>query len=146
MENLHIVFDGPPGPVTGRFVEVENDAGASIRVGEWKQIGELWHLVIPMGGVTDISRLTIQRDLVIGEVDRLEGELRRVRFSSEEGAKHKNSMHDEITRLEADVRRLHDVATECRARLLKAEVVFKLYADGDLKGFCDALDAWRAGH
>jgi len=30
-----IVFDGPPGPVSGRFVEVEDESGASINVGEW---------------------------------------------------------------------------------------------------------------
>ncbi len=32
---IDIVFDGPPGPVSGHFVEVENDKGASISVGEW---------------------------------------------------------------------------------------------------------------
>jgi len=32
---IDIVFDGPPGPVGGRFVEVENAEGASIRFGEW---------------------------------------------------------------------------------------------------------------
>ena len=32
---IDIVFDGPPGHVTGRFVEVENSAGASISFGEW---------------------------------------------------------------------------------------------------------------
>lgn len=31
---INIVFDGPPGPVAGRFVEVETDDGKSIRV-EW---------------------------------------------------------------------------------------------------------------
>lgn len=32
---IDIVFDGPPGPEAGRFVEVENAQGASIRVGDW---------------------------------------------------------------------------------------------------------------
>lgn len=32
---IDIVFDGPPGPVCGRFVEVENSEGHSISVGEW---------------------------------------------------------------------------------------------------------------
>jgi hypothetical protein len=32
---IDIVFDGPPGPESGRFVEVENADGASIRLGEW---------------------------------------------------------------------------------------------------------------
>lgn len=35
MSYVDIVFDGPPGPITGRFVEVENHLGASIRLGEW---------------------------------------------------------------------------------------------------------------
>jgi len=32
---IDIVFDGPPGPVAGRFVEVEDSARRSIRFGEW---------------------------------------------------------------------------------------------------------------
>ena len=32
---VDIVFDGPPGPVSGRFVEVESPPGTSIRFGEW---------------------------------------------------------------------------------------------------------------
>lgn len=32
---IDIVFDGPPGPVAARFVEVENAQGESINFGEW---------------------------------------------------------------------------------------------------------------
>lgn len=32
---LSIVLDGPPGLETGRFVDVETDAGHSICVGKW---------------------------------------------------------------------------------------------------------------
>ncbi len=32
---IDIVFDGPPEHIAGRFVEVENQKGASISVGEW---------------------------------------------------------------------------------------------------------------
>lgn len=32
---LDIVFDGPPGPEAGRFVEVETQDGRSVSVGEW---------------------------------------------------------------------------------------------------------------
>lgn len=32
---INIIFDGPPGPEAGRFVEVETDDGRSIEVGEW---------------------------------------------------------------------------------------------------------------
>ena len=34
-EEINIVFDGPPGPTAGRFVEVENAKGESICAGEW---------------------------------------------------------------------------------------------------------------
>lgn len=48
---IHIVFDGPPGPQPGRFVEVENERGESIAPGRWEQRSTLmgptlWHLVI----------------------------------------------------------------------------------------------------
>ncbi len=32
---IDIVFDGPPSHESGRFVEVENEQGKSIRFGEW---------------------------------------------------------------------------------------------------------------
>lgn len=32
---IDVVFDGPPGPESGRFVEVEDQSGASVSVGEW---------------------------------------------------------------------------------------------------------------
>ena len=35
MSAINIIFDGPPGPVSGRFVEVETDDGKGIKVGEW---------------------------------------------------------------------------------------------------------------
>lgn len=34
-QQVDVVFDGPPGPKPGRFVEVENMDGASVGVGEW---------------------------------------------------------------------------------------------------------------
>jgi len=34
---VDIVFDGPPGPEAGRFVEVEDASGKSIKLGEWLQ-------------------------------------------------------------------------------------------------------------
>jgi len=44
----HIVFDGPPGPTAGRFVEVENDQGQSINVGKWRERPNgYWELIIP---------------------------------------------------------------------------------------------------
>ncbi len=44
---IDVVFDGPPGPTAGRFVEVENELGASIKVGEWiKRADGFWVLRI----------------------------------------------------------------------------------------------------
>lgn len=42
---VRIVFDGPPSPESGRFVEVEDASGRSINFGEWKQSGNYWNLV-----------------------------------------------------------------------------------------------------
>jgi hypothetical protein len=33
--HIEIVLDGPPGPESGRFVEVEDEAGRSVGVGDW---------------------------------------------------------------------------------------------------------------
>jgi hypothetical protein len=35
--HIDIVFDGPPGPEGPRFVEVEDEQGRSIKIGEWVQ-------------------------------------------------------------------------------------------------------------
>jgi len=44
---VNIIFDGPPGPEGGRFVEVENDDGKSINYGEWRELeGGCWALRI----------------------------------------------------------------------------------------------------
>jgi len=53
MDYIDIVFDGPPGPQPGRFVEVESPAGASINVGTWvKREGGYWALRIPRADTT----------------------------------------------------------------------------------------------
>jgi len=44
---INIIFDGPPGPEGGRFVEVETDDGKSIDAGKWiKRADGLWALRI----------------------------------------------------------------------------------------------------
>lgn len=32
---INVVFDGPPGPESGRFVEVETDDGKGVGIGQW---------------------------------------------------------------------------------------------------------------
>ena len=47
MSTIYIIFDGPPGPVSGRFVEVEDETGKSISVGKWRERPDgFWELVI----------------------------------------------------------------------------------------------------
>lgn len=50
MPFIDIVIDGPPGPIAGRFVEVEDPRGRSIHVGQWIDRGDSWALRIPMPG------------------------------------------------------------------------------------------------
>lgn len=48
MSTIDIVFDGPPGHESGRFVDVENSEGVSILIGEWiERPNGLWALRIP---------------------------------------------------------------------------------------------------
>lgn len=46
MDTVHVVFDGPPGHESGRFVETEDSEGHGISAGEWVEIRGCWHLVI----------------------------------------------------------------------------------------------------
>jgi hypothetical protein len=47
MNEMRIVFDGPPGPEAARFVEVEDADGKSINAGEWRERPDgFWELVI----------------------------------------------------------------------------------------------------
>ena len=44
---INVIFDGPPAPESGRFIEVETDDGVSINAGEWAEKGDgLWALRI----------------------------------------------------------------------------------------------------
>lgn len=47
MSYIDILFDGPPGPTAGRFVEIEDHRGRSIQAGEWVERGAYWALRIP---------------------------------------------------------------------------------------------------
>lgn len=44
-DGLRIIFDGPPGPEGGRFVEVETKDGRSVNAGMWRQRQDgMWEL------------------------------------------------------------------------------------------------------
>lgn len=61
---LDIVFDGPPSHESGRFVEVEDENGASVGIGKWVEDGEYWRLRIP-----DHRVIEAERDELRAEVD-----------------------------------------------------------------------------
>ena len=46
---VYVIMDGPPGPHPGRFVEVEDEDGNSLNVGEWSKhptATGLWRLKV----------------------------------------------------------------------------------------------------
>ncbi len=48
MKHYDILFDGPPSHESGRFVEVNDETGGSICIGEWVERDDgLWALRIP---------------------------------------------------------------------------------------------------
>ena len=71
---IDVVFDGPPGPEAGRFVELENSRGESISPGEWVHRPDgYWALRLP-------SRETYhaERDALAARVAELEALLAEV--------------------------------------------------------------------
>ena len=56
-DEISIMFDGPPGPVAGRFIEVHDaNTGESIRWGTWFDNDDgTWSLIGPavLGEVSD---------------------------------------------------------------------------------------------
>ncbi len=47
--DLSIVFDGPPGQESGRFVECEDVFGCSVGIGEWRERPDgFWELVLTL--------------------------------------------------------------------------------------------------
>jgi len=65
---IDIVFDGPPAHESGRFIEVENPEGASVRVGEWIEREDgLWALRIPQAPVAEDHAVEAARILADGQ-------------------------------------------------------------------------------
>lgn len=54
---VDVVFDGPPSHESGRFIELENDQGCSIRYGEWVHRADgYWVLRLPVhDGMYDVQ-------------------------------------------------------------------------------------------
>lgn len=83
-EKLYIVFDGPPGPEGGRFVEVENEHGVSVRAGEWVEVlrgGNRKYWTLQLGG-QPVETAKLQ-----GKIVELKALLRRiVKYATEDRA------------------------------------------------------------
>ena len=47
IKKIRIAFDGPPAPHGCEFVEVEDESGKGIKVGEWKEQDGFWYLYLP---------------------------------------------------------------------------------------------------
>ena len=61
---INVIFDAPPGPEGGRFIEVETDDGRSIRAGEWlkRQDGN-WALRLMQADAIELSRAAFLAEL-----------------------------------------------------------------------------------
>lgn len=58
MRHINIVFDGPPDHDAPRFVEVEDESGNSISIGEWlPRVDGNWALRIPVDQPTLVRQL-----------------------------------------------------------------------------------------
>jgi hypothetical protein len=49
VESIFIIFDRPSGPEAPRFIEVEDEDGRSISIGEWVELPDrdVWALKLP---------------------------------------------------------------------------------------------------
>ena len=68
MSHIDIVFDGPPGPESGRFVEVEDAGGKGICFGEWTHRPDgYWALRIPAitSNIDGIAELLAALELIL---------------------------------------------------------------------------------
>ena len=77
VETINIVFDGPPSHESGRFIEVENLDGASIKAGEWIQLdSERWALQLDVLTTTQVTRKRNHHDTEdrVPEEPRAEGQ------------------------------------------------------------------------
>src|SRR5215207_2708310 len=74
---VDIVFDGPPGPESGRFIEAEDADGKSIRFGQWIERSDgRWVLRITVADfqkprrVVDVAEVQAALDRVAERVRR----------------------------------------------------------------------------
>ena len=67
--HVNIIFDGPPGPESGRFIESETDSGEGVNTGEWiERLDGTWALRIAVPSEAKIRRDALRqvREVVTG--------------------------------------------------------------------------------
>lgn len=135
---IDIVFDGPPSSETGRFVEVENDQGASIKLGEWVDRGDgYWALRVNQ---TIISPEAVSAGaMAVGD------------YSKKVGLLYASTSDMIAAALEAAVPILQAQAKADELQLAYesgiADGSFTAYEEGFAKGYDDASDdigAWSS--
>lgn len=68
-DSFYVIFDGPPGPESGRFVDVENARfGRSIKAGEWIDRGADGWALGPFVEERDIALTTAPMLAVIEDM------------------------------------------------------------------------------
>lgn len=61
IRTLHIVFDGPPGHESGRFIECETPDGQSVSIGEWHERADgWWELRVPLSPAEPVLVLGVE--------------------------------------------------------------------------------------
>ena len=67
---IDIVFDGPPGHESGRFIEVENSKGSSIKFGEWiRRRDGYWVIRLRVGNIENAAKALVDKLRVIENSD-----------------------------------------------------------------------------
>jgi len=75
-EDIFVVFDGPPGHESGRFIDVENARGQSVNAGEWSQRDDrMWQLHICIS--REMSKLQAENERLYIEVAEFRGKATR---------------------------------------------------------------------
>ena len=69
LEQIDIIFDGPPDHEAGRFIEVEDRYGCSISVGEWLKLERDGHTYWALRLMADVpANARLPRDLADDEL------------------------------------------------------------------------------
>jgi len=92
---IRILFDGPPGPVSGHFVEVENEEGESIDAGTWTDEDGIWVLTIPAPTNDELAFMR-ERDAALAKIKVVEEKASDIESDYDD-------LHEVVETLRADI-------------------------------------------